>query len=80
MEGASRIIASLHENIRLRGELTRELVAPGSGSMDQASPGARVQVIMMPTVAGKSPEEISRMISAPALNLDAIRAQETELD
>lgn len=83
VEGAARIIASLHDNVRLRGELTKELVTPGQGGQGMGGDGiggngSRVQVIMMPTIAGKSPDEVAAMISAPTLNLEAIRAQEDE--
>ncbi len=76
VDGAAKIIESLHANIRLRGEITREIQPPGQGGMASGSPGGGVQVIMMPTLAGKSPAEIAQMVSAPTLNLEAIHARE----
>lgn len=74
------LMGKLEDNLRLRGELTGELVGAngprlGAGGEGQiggpGGPGGQmIRVIMLPTLVGKTQEEIARMTAAKPLEIE----------
>lgn len=71
------LMGKLEDNLRLRGELTGELVGvngptPGqiaAGQGPAGSPAGRVQLIVLPQVYGKTQEEVAKMIAATPIDV-----------
>lgn len=73
------LMTKLEENLRLRGELNGELVGangPTPGQMGAGQlgpggiPGGRVQLIVLPQVYGKTPEQLAKMVEAKPLEIE----------
>lgn len=68
------LMNKLEDNLRLRGELAGELVgpngpmAPREGAIGPA--GGRVQLIVLPQVYGKTPEQLAKMVEAKPLEIE----------
>jgi len=72
------LMTKLEDNLRLRGELAGELVGPNGPTAGQmaagqgpaGAPAGRVQLIVLPQVYGRAPEEIAKMIEAKPLDIE----------
>lgn len=71
------LMNKLEDNLRLRGELAGELVGPNgpapamAGAIGGQLPaGGRVQLIVLPQVYGKTPEQLAKLVEAKPLEIE----------